>query len=71
MDRYVFGNASLNKAIVLSLVLLLVVVYVPFLDPIFHTIPLGFKDWGIILPLSLIPFVVAETTKFIRTTFRK
>ena len=66
-----FGNASLNKAIVLSLFLLLAVVYVPFLDPIFHTIPLTLKDWGTILPLSLIPFAVAETTKFIKTTFRK
>ena len=60
-----FGNATLNKAIVLSLVLLLVVIYVPFLDPIFHTIILGWMDWAYILPLSLIPFAVAEIIKFI------
>lgn len=62
-----FGNKALNNAVLLSLGLLLVVVYVPFLDPIFHTIPLGLKDWGIILPLSLIPFAVAEIIKFVRS----
>ncbi len=62
-----FGNKSLNKAVLLSLVLLLLVVYVPFLDPIFHTIPLGLGDWGIILPLSIIPFAIAEIIKFIRS----
>ncbi len=66
-----FGNATLNKAIILSLALLLVVIYVPFLDPIFHTIMLGWMDWAYILPLSLIPFVVAETIKFITSRKRK
>ncbi|MDD2534729.1 MAG: cation-translocating P-type ATPase [Eubacteriales bacterium] len=61
-----FGNSALNKAVLLSLALLLVVVYVPFLDPIFHTIPLGLMDWAIILPLAIIPFVVAEFIKFVR-----
>ena len=64
-----FGNATLNKAIILSLALLLVVIYVPFLDPIFHTVQLGWLDWAFILPLSLIPFAVAEIIKFIK--FRK
>jgi Ca2+-transporting ATPase len=66
-----FGNATLNKAIVLSLALLLVVIYVPFLDPIFHTIMLGWKDWIYILPLSLIPFAVAEILKFIQSRKRR
>lgn len=61
-----FGNSALNKAVLFSLGLLLVVVYVPFLDPIFHTIPLGWLDWAVILPLSVIPFVMAEIIKFFR-----
>lgn len=58
-----FTNATLNKAFLLSLVLTLLVVYVPFLDPIFNTIPLNLRDWGVILVLALIPFFTGELFK--------
>jgi P-type Ca2+ transporter type 2C len=61
-----FSNSTLNKAILLSLALLFVVVYVPFLDPIFHTVQLTGTDWAIILPLAMIPFAAAEIDKAIR-----
>lgn len=58
----------MNWAILSSLVLLLVVVYVPFLQGIFDTVPLGWTQWEVILPLLLVPSIAAELTKVI---FRK
>lgn len=52
-------------AVAASLVLLLLVVYVPFLQPIFDTVPLGWAQWRIVGPLLLVPAVSAEITKII------
>ncbi len=64
----IFKNKVMNWAILSSLVLLLVVVYVPFLQGIFDTVPLGWTQWEVILPLLLVPSIAAELTKVI---FRK
>jgi Ca2+-transporting ATPase len=58
-----FGNKVMNWAILSSLVLLLAVVYLPFLQGIFDTMPLGWIQWEVILPLLLGPSVAAELTK--------
>ncbi len=55
----------MNWAILSSLVLLLAVIYVPFLRDIFDTVPLGWTQWEIILPLLLGPSIAAELTKVI------
>ena len=60
-----FKNKVMNWAILSSLVLLLAVVYLPFLQGIFDTVPLGWTQWEIILPLLLGPSVAAELTKVI------
>jgi Ca2+-transporting ATPase len=46
-----------------SLVILLSIIYVPFLDPIFDTISLGLEEWLVMLPLILIPSIAAEINK--------
>lgn len=61
----IFSNPTLNKAFFVSLLLTLVVVYVPFLDPLFHTISLNVRDWAIVLGLAFIPFVVGELFKLL------
>lgn len=61
----VFKNMVMNWAILSSLVLLMAVVYIPFLQGIFDTVPLGWTQWEIILPLLLGPSVAAELTKVI------
>jgi len=60
-----FGNKVMNWAILSSLALLLAVVYLPFLQGIFETMPLGWIQWEIIFPLLLIPSLAAELTKVI------
>jgi Ca2+-transporting ATPase len=61
----VFTNKYMNMAFITSLVLLLVVVYLPFLQPIFNTAALGWEQWRIIVPLLFIPALAAEIGKFI------
>ena len=59
----VFSNKFMQYAVMVSLVLLLAAVYVPFLQPIFKTVPLGIREWSIVLPLLLVPSIAAELTK--------
>jgi len=59
----VFSNKYMQYAVLLSVVLLLGAVYVPFLQPIFGTVPLGTREWTVVLPLLLVPGVAAEITK--------
>ena len=59
----VFTNRSLVYGTSFSFLLLLLVLYVPFLQPIFDTVPLNLKQWGIVLAASLIPLLVGELIK--------
>ena len=52
-----------------ALALLLLVVDVPFLQPIFNTTALGWAQWQYILPLIFIPALVADTSKPLLTRF--
>ncbi len=60
----VFSNKYMQIAVIASIVLLLAVIYVPFLDPIFNTTFLGWKEWAVMLPLIFIPSAAAELTKW-------
>jgi Ca2+-transporting ATPase len=53
-------NPYLVGAVLISATLQLAAVYVPFLQPIFHTVPLNGQHWAIILGVSSAP-VVCET----------
>jgi Ca2+-transporting ATPase len=66
-----FSNRLMNYAVLTSLALLLVVVYVPFLQPIFNTTALGWDQWQYILPLIFIPAVAAEASKPILNRYIK
>ncbi len=60
----VFSNKYMQMAVAASIVLLLAVIYVPFLDPIFNTTFMGLKEWAVMLPLIFIPSAAAEITKW-------
>ena len=66
-----FSNRLMNYALLGSLVLLLGVIYIPFLQPIFDTSPLGWEQWQTILPLIVIPAFVAEVSKPLLVRFVK
>jgi Ca2+-transporting ATPase len=67
-----FKNKLMNWAVLGSLVLIMLVVYVPFLQPIFNTAPLRIGHWLEVLPLVLIPSIAAEVTKiYIRKLMKK
>ena len=48
-----------------SLVLVLGIIYVPFLQGPFHVVPLGLEDWGLMIPISLTGFISIEITKLV------
>ncbi len=58
-----FSNKSLNLAVLVSFVLLIGVIYLPFLQPIFKTYPLGLGDWARIVGFALLPLVTGEVYK--------
>jgi Ca2+-transporting ATPase len=62
-----FSNRWMQYAVGLSVLLILAVLYVPFLNRPFNTVPLTLEQWTIILPLILLPAIVAEISKlFVR-----
>ena len=61
----------MNWAVVSSLALLIAVIYIPFLQPVFNTMPLGLEQWQFVFPLLFIPAIAAEVTKwFISRQFK-
>lgn len=67
----IFGNKNMNYAVLISLALQMAVIYVPFLNGIFNTVPLTLFQWEEILPLLLLPSVAAEATKYIQLASQK
>jgi Ca2+-transporting ATPase len=59
----IFSNRYMQYAVGLSIVLLLLVVSVPFLQPIFNTHFMTAREWGVVLGLALIPAIAEELTK--------
>jgi Ca2+-transporting ATPase len=59
----VFGNKWMQYAVGVSLVLLLLVIYIPFLQNVFGTVALSLTDWLLMLPFMLLASVAAELTK--------
>ncbi|MDD4750097.1 MAG: HAD-IC family P-type ATPase, partial [Methanosarcinaceae archaeon] len=70
-DRYsifalgLFSNKPLLYAVGTTLLLQLLVIYVPLLQTAFRTVPLSLSDWGVILPLAFSTFIAVELVKFI------
>lgn len=59
----IFSNHYMQYAVLLSLALLMLVINVPFLQPIFNTHFLSMREWGVVLGLALIPAFSEEVTK--------
>lgn len=66
-----FSNITLVYGTLFSLALTMAVIYIPFLQPIFDTFPMGFGDWKIVLTFAFIPLIVGELSKVIRRNLNK
>jgi Ca2+-transporting ATPase len=60
-----FSNKPLVGAVLLTFALQMATIYVPFLNPIFKTVPLSAAELGISLALSCVVFIAVEIEKFI------
>ena len=58
----IFSNKYMQYAVGLSIVLLLLVCAVPFLQPIFNTHFLTGREWAVVIGLSVMPAVAEEIT---------
>lgn len=56
-------NPYLIGATVVVLLSELAIIYVPFLQNIFETVPLTLNDWGWVIAFGLVPLVVVEIAK--------
>ncbi|MFD2704863.1 calcium-translocating P-type ATPase, PMCA-type [Salibacterium lacus] len=54
-DRRPFENTFLTMSVLSSVLLLLIVIYVPLFQPVFHTTPLTTMEWLLVLALASIP----------------
>ena len=66
----IFGNKWMNLAVLSSALLILAVIYIPFLATVFNTMPLGWAQWSEILPLMVLPSIAAEITKMFSGRFQ-
>jgi Ca2+-transporting ATPase len=67
-----FSNMWMLWAVLGSTLIVLILIYVPFLQPFFDTIPLNLIDWAVVAPLVFTPAASAEVTKiFLRRRARR
>jgi Ca2+-transporting ATPase len=59
----VFSNKWMNWAVLASFTLVLMVTYVPFLQPFFDTVPLSLEDWMFMLPFFFASPIAMELVK--------
>ena len=63
--RQPFANKWLNLAIIWELVMLVLILYIPFLETVFGTVALTATDWVIIIAAAFTVSPVLELTKWI------
>jgi Ca2+-transporting ATPase len=60
----IFSNTWMQYAVGSSILLLLLVCTVPFLQGIFNTHFMSVREWAVVLSLAAVPAVSEEITKF-------
>ena len=59
-----FTNLWLLGGIALAIIVQVLVIYLPPLQLVFGTVPIGLMDWGKLLVVSSLGFIVMELSKF-------
>jgi len=60
-----WANPWLLVAISISVVLHCAILYIPFFESIFNTVPLNFNDWMLVLKFSFPVMLIDEVLKFL------
>lgn len=68
LARNPFGNKYLTWAVISSVFLMLIVIYYPPLQPIFHTMPIAAMDWLLILGMAATPTFLLAGSYLARKT---
>lgn len=55
-----FSNPLIHAAITISFILQLFIVYTPFLQSLFNTVPLNTRDWGIIAAITFVVWILCS-----------
>jgi P-type Ca2+ transporter type 2C len=67
-SRNPLGNKYLVWAVLSSLILMLIVIYYPPLQTVFHTLPIEPRDWVLIIALASVPTFLLAGSFFARKT---
>jgi Ca2+-transporting ATPase len=67
----IFSNKSMVYATLGAFLLMVAVMYIPFMNGIFYTFPLTLVDWEIVISFAFIPLIVGELTKVVMGRFAK
>ena len=62
----VFENGYLNKCVLASMVFMVASIYVPFLNPVFGTVPLALDEMLLALVFAFLPMLGGELAKLIQ-----
>ncbi len=62
----VFSNRWVVVGIAAMIILQMLFTYVPFMNSLLSSAPIGLSDWGLILAVGLISYVVVELEKWLR-----
>lgn len=56
----IFSNPLIIAAVALSFLMQLFIVYMPFLQRVFKTVPLSTREWGIILAITIFVWILCD-----------
>ena len=62
----IFSNSYLNKCVLASFAFMIAAIYVPFLNPVFSTVPLTWDEAVVAVVLSVLPIMGGELAKLIK-----
>ena len=69
--RGLFSNPYINAGLVIEILILLAIMYIPFLNGIFNTAPISWIEWLYLICIPLIVFGIEELRKKYLRTKRK
>jgi Ca2+-transporting ATPase len=58
----IFSNPFIIAAVSLSFLMQLSIVYTPFLQRVFKTVPLNIREWGVILAITIVVWIFCDLT---------